>query len=375
MKPIKISEALSNPELVELNSEDVDGRRFVPKRLLLLVVVLLVVVVGGYFAYASYENTPARIAEKAFAAVKAGDYGTLADTADLPSIITGCYRDLTRDLFAYDTTLTNDEKIIFETFYQKIEPEVVGGTAPLLETYLTSGSWQEPSGESLLKGRSLGVDYELLVEKSRLRDLELVALGEVVEADGRYTVSAEVRDTVTDTPYTLVFGYTRVDGEYKIAAIDNYKAMLDILTPIYKSEVNSYLGTTAAIVSKYNRTLEQEEQEFELLTRSKSGTLSDRQRIRIASYIRGTLVKTLTERQKELDTVPVPVAARYLANLRKASTDLAVKSWQEYAKGLEENDPAAIHTSRAIHKDEIDIENRISDYIRGTAFQKVEENP
>ena len=68
------------------------------------------------------------------------------------------YDDLTIDLFAYDSTLTPQSKVMFEKFYILIKPQLAQGTEETILRRLTEGSWTLPEGADILKGRQLGID-------------------------------------------------------------------------------------------------------------------------------------------------------------------------------------------------------------------------
>ena len=73
-------------------------------------------------------------------------------------------------------------------------------------------------------------------------------------------------------------------------------------------------------------------------------------------------------RQMELDEIYIPQGASYLANLRKESTDITIRAWQNYSRGLIENDQAAFFTAESLLKQELALDQRIEEIVHNSAI-------
>ena len=107
-------------------------------------------------------------------AYKAGDANTFRRHVDLNSVTLKAYDDLTSDLFKYDTQLSDRERSLFENFYVLIRRQMCNGAVKVINTYLDTGEWTLPGG--ILKGRQLGIDYDILLDRSLIRHTSLIDL-------------------------------------------------------------------------------------------------------------------------------------------------------------------------------------------------------
>ena len=78
----------------------------------------------------------------------------------------------------------------------------------------------------------------------------------------------------------------------------------------------------------------------------------------------------LQYRQNELDEIYIPQGASYLANLRKESTTITIRAWQEYSRGLIENDQSAFFAAESLHKQELVLDQRIEEIVHNSAIFK-----
>ncbi len=75
-------------------------------------------------------------------------------------------------------------------------------------------------------------------------------------------------------------------------------------------------------------------------------------------------------RQNELDSIPVPNGASYLASLRQESTKVTIQAWQSYAKGLIEDNSAAFDMAESLHKQELALDQRIEEIVHSSAVTR-----
>ena len=129
---------------------------------------------GVFFYFAVYTKTPEYAMREMVTAYRAGDAKTFRRHVDLNSITLQGYDDLTSDLFKYDTQLTDRERSLFENFYVLIRRQMCNGAVKVINNYIDTGEWTLP-GE-ILKGRQLGIDYDLLLDRSLIRHTSFIDL-------------------------------------------------------------------------------------------------------------------------------------------------------------------------------------------------------
>ena len=337
----------------------------------LTLILLLAVPIGFFFwRYVYYVSTPEHAIEQVTEAIQNHDVETFEKYVNLDLAVSRGYEDLTWDMFAYDNNLNDKTKVMFETFYKKIKPQVVAGTIDILKNYVanTNGELTYPAENDILKGRQLGIDYQYLIERSQLASTHFVKLGDVVRNGRSADASVDVVDSCTNTHYTLHLILEQDESDnWKIVYVSNYRDYLNLLEPLQNSDITSYVKATQNIVDSYNNTLDGYQTKFRRLCSTKNGEMSSSQRKDVASFVKNSVITALKARQAELDKVECPQGAKHLQALRQQSTDLSIQYWEHFINGIENNSPDEISISKAIQKDATDMDNRINDILKHTA--------
>ena len=364
----------------------------------LFVIIFFLVLFGGIFFYFSvYTKTPEYAMREMVEAFKAGDANTFRRHVDLNSVTAKAYDDLTSDLFKYDTQLTDRERTLFENFYVLIRRQMCQGAVKVINTYLDSGEWTLP-GE-ILKGRQLGIDYDILLDRSLIRHTSLIELEGVELTDEAATATFSVVEEYSQVPFTLkvtikdltndsfnisgkdfeIFGhkikfpglsFNLGGSDWKIVSVDNYRGYLDAVSPILRQNLAEYIDNTAEIVNRYNEIFEEEQDVFITLQKSPMGIMTQNQRVEVSSFITNTVIPSLESRQDELNQIPIPQGAQFLASLRQESTRVTIMAWQSYIKGITENSAADLDTAASLHKQELVFDQRIEEIVHNSAVAR-----
>ena len=344
----------------------------------------------------SYTKTPSYAITEALESLHSDDTTIFQDHVDFDSVTLAAYDDLTGDMFKYDKQLTDHERAVFENFYVLIRTQMCNGAVKVIKTRLNTGKWTLP--EEMLKGRQLGIDFDLLLERSLIRHTSIVGVENVDNLGDKATADVKVIEDYTQKPFTLkvtlenyggginiggtsfeLFGETfKIPGisfklggnDWKVVRVENYREYLDTVSPALKEELSNYIDATSEIVDKYNDIFLNEQSTFAYLQQTSTGIMSEDRRIQIAEYINQTIIPMLSARQAELNEIPVPQGAAYLANLRKESTAVTIQAWQFYSSGLLEDNSAAFDTAESLHKQELVLDQRIEELIHDSAVAK-----
>ena len=364
----------------------------------LFVIFCFLMIFGGIFFYFFvYTKTPEYAMCEMVTAYKNDDAKTFRRHIDLNSITLKAYDDLTSDLFKYDTQLSDRERSLFENFYVLIRRQMCKGAVKVINTYLDTGEWTLP-GE-ILKGRQLGVDYDILLDRSLIRHTSFLELEEVEIQDEEATATFSIVEEYSQVPFVLkvtikdlandsfniggkefeIFGrkfkfpglsFNLGGSDWKIVSVDNYRGYLDTVSPILRQNLAEYIDNTAEIVSHYNGIFEEEQDVFITLQKSPSGIMTTNQRTEVADFIKNTVIPTLEERQDELNQVPIPQGAQFLASLRQESTRVTILAWRSYIKGITENSAADLDTAASLHKQEMIFDQRAEEIVHNSAVAR-----
>ena len=375
-----------------------EARRIRRQREQVIALMLLALMMFGVFLYHSvYTKTPEYAMREMVTAYREGDAEIFRRHVDLNSITLKAYDDLTSDLFKYDMQLSERERSLFENFYVLIRRQMCQGAVKVLNTYIDTRQWTLP-GE-ILKGRQLGIDYDLLLDRSLIRHTSLIDLESVEHNGDEATASFSVVEEYSQVPFVLkvtlkdltnesfniggseteIFGqkiklpgftFNLGGSDWKVVSVDNYRGYLDAVTPILRKNLADYIDATEEIVYRYNGTFAAAQNTFISLQRSPYGIMTQNQRAEVSGYITGTLIPALESRQAELDAVEIPQGAQFLAELRQESTRVTILAWQSYVKGITENNAADLDTAASLHKQELAIDQRVEEIIHNSAVAK-----
>ena len=375
-----------------------EARRRRRRRERMFALTLLVMALTAVFLYFSvYTKTPEYAMREMVEAYRAGDANTFRRHVDLDSITLAAYDDLTSDLFKYDTQLSDAERSLFENFYVLIRRQMCKGAVKVLDTYIDTREWTLP-GE-ILKGRQLGIDYDLLLDRSLIRHTSFIDLEEVTHHGDVATATFNIVEDYSKVPFPLkvtlkdlankslniggnelevfghklkfpVFTFNLGGSDWKVVSVDNYRGYLDAVSPILKKNLADYIDSTEEIVYRYNQTFRVAQDNFISMQKSPYGIMFANQRVDVSNYITNTIIPALENRQAELDEVPIPEGAQFLASLRQESTRITILAWQSYIKGITENSAADLDTAASLHKQELVLDQRIEEIVHNSAIAR-----
>lgn len=318
-----------------------------------------------------YADTPEYALDKLKIAFETHDAQTVETYCDLDGILQQAYDDLTRDMFAQDDALSDQTKVMFEQFYVKIKPQVVDGTKPLLLAYVANGAWQAPAGDSILKGRQLGIDYEYLIERSQLRNIRFIDVDSVEQNDDTATAKVKISDAYTKTNFTLQLEMKKGENGWQVVKILNYRDYLDFVSPIQEAGIAAYSKATKSIITKYNDILDAQQTNFRKMTATTNGTLTNDQRNTLAGYIKSDILPAIDKRQQELVAIPVPDGGQYLQQLREEENALSQQEWNHFLTGIRDDNIAELNAAKVFHTEALNVQHRIDDVQKNTAVNKV----
>lgn len=374
-----------------------ERRRRRQREKLFLLTLFIMAITAVFLYFSVYIKTPEYAMREMVEAYRSGDAATFRRHVDLNSITLQAYDDLTSDLFKYDTQLTDRERSLFENFYVLIRRQMCKGAVKVLDTYIDKREWTLPGG--ILKGRQLGIDYDLLLDRSLIRHTSFIELEDVDHHGEEATATFSIVEDYSQVPFTLkvtlkdldndgfniggseveLFGkkikfpgftFSLGGSDWKVVSVNNYRGYLDAVSPILRKNLADYIDATEEIVYRYNQVFRAEQDNFISLEKSPYGIMFANQRVEVSDYITNTIIPSLENRQAELDEVPIPEGAQFLANLRKESTRITILAWQSYIKGITENSAADLDTAASLHKQELVLDQRIEEIVHNSAIAR-----
>ena len=254
----------------------VEQRRRQQKREFLLVMAGFTLLLGGWLWYHFiYIRTPEYAMRQITQAFSVRDAAKVERYIDFDRVLDAAYDDLTDDLLYYDAALTDETRKRYATFYDVIKPQMLHGLKDTLHRFAATGEWLLPDGADLTKGRQLGIDFERFLERSQLRNTEVLRTGAFHLQNRQATGQVELRDRHSQTEFSMVISLEQAkDGHWQIIRLENYRQYLDTIAPRQNQDIADYIAATRDVILTGNEELENLQDRFQQLTRSAGGQLS-----------------------------------------------------------------------------------------------------
>ena len=311
-----------------------------------------------------FSPSPERTIEQLQKAVTRHDPALFAEQLDTEPICTALTADLTASLIDGDLSLSESDRKRCEKFYAVIQPQLLDGLKKSIHGYIQTGAWQPPESGDLLKGRGLAVDYERLLEHSKLRTTEIISFDKPQKQEQLALCNVKVREKTTGIEATLQLNLQQQsNSHWRVVSIDGYRDYLEAVLVKQNKAVADYVAATVDTVQQSNGRLDVLQSRFKSITRRARGDFSEQSLNSLEALIYDEIIPCLKARQASLDAVPVPGGAEYLSELRRHSTELDIAAWTHYLKGLEEQSFAELNTAETLKEQVLETELRISDII------------
>lgn len=343
----------------------IEVRRRRQRREMLLVIGGFALLLGTWlWYYFIYIRMPDYAVRELAAAIERRDSAAVERYVAFDRTLSRAYDDLMEELFLYDTALTEEMRSRCQQFYRDIKPQLVEGVTETIRRRVAFGEWQMPEGAALTKGRLLGIDFERFLERSKLRNTEVVKVGDFRVGNRSAAAPLTVRDRHTGIEFTMTLQMEQAeDGHWQIVALSKYRAYLEAIAPRQNRDIADYIAATKDIVAEGNERLAELQDRFCAIAKGAGGSLTGDSGAAMGALIDEEILPALKARQKALDAVSIPLGAQYLANLRHTSTELAIASWQHYRRGIEMQSVSEFNAAETLKKQEIEADLRITDII------------
>ena len=327
----------------------------------LLMIVFISMLLGVWLWYSFvYTHTPDFAAKEIRNAIEQHDADKFKQYMNLDLIVSNAYDDLTIDLFHYRA----EQSPSIKRFYTLIRPQLIKGTTELILRRISSGEWTMPTGSEIMKGNQLGIDYEWFIEYSQLRNTEIKDINNIIRTGTTASAEAVVINRYTQTPFIIKLTMEQTEtGRWQITSLNNYRAYLTETIPRLQHDTLNYLLKTRPISRSYNDKFTAQRTTFQAIMKTARGSFNPQEKATVKNLIQQQIIPTLTARQAELDSVPVPAGAAYLKELRAQSTSATIKAWEYFLAGILTDDKAKFGIAEVYHKQEMEIDRRIENLI------------
>ena len=338
----------------------------------LFIIIAFALLLGWCLWYSLiYTCTPEYALSQIKAAVEQHDTEKLHKYADVNLIASTAYDDLTSVLFDYDTTMSVQNKMKFRRFYTRIRPQLVTGMIELFDKHTANGDWPMPSGNDVLKGSQLAIDFEWFVECSLLRSTEIKEIKSTTHTDNTGIAEVEAVNIYTGTPFILNLALEKTtSGYWQVIGITNYQTYLTTTVPLITKDISICQVATQGIIDSYNNLFEYHQYCFKQITKGAQGSFNPSEKNEMAYLIQSHIIPSLMARQAALDKINVPSGAQYFVKLRQQSTKVSIEAWECFLRGVLNEDMAAFNKAESLHKKAMELDRRIEAIINHSTIKQ-----
>jgi len=350
------------------------GRRTTRRswELLALIVTFSFLLGAWSWYFFIYIKTPEYALHNIQSAIQSHDIEDFHKSVNLDILLPKAYDDLTADMFKDDKALPPKTKTLFENFYILIKPMIVAGIQDDISQYVNTGIWKKNEEKgSILKGQQLGIDFDELIERSNLRNIQLKQIASIIKTGKTATAEIQICEEYTKTDFTLrVRLEQETNGNWQVVYIENYKDFLNTLQTIQETDLSSYLQSTQAIIDSHNKTGKKQQEKFHNIMQLDQAGLTDLQRLKLQSFIESEVIPDNEARDAELKSVAIPAGAKHLHNLRLQVDTLTIASWKHFLDGMTQNNQKQLEEAESLHKQALEMDQKVSNIIKHAATSR-----
>jgi len=319
-----------------------------------------------------YIKTPEYALHNIQSAIQSHDIEDFRKSVNLDILLPKAYDDLTTDMFKDDKALPPKTKTLFENFYILIKPMIVAGIQDDISQYVNTGIWKKNEEKgSILKGQQLGIDFDELIERSNLRNIQLKQIASIIKTGKTATAEIQICEEYTKTDFTLrVRLEQETNGNWQVVYIENYKDFLNTLQTIQETDLSSYLQSTQTIIDSHNKTGKKQQEKFHNIMQLEQAGLTDLQRLKLQSFIESEVIPDNEARDAELKSVAIPAGAKHLHNLRLQVDTLTIAAWKHFLDGITQNNQKQLEEAESLHKQSLEMDQKVSNIIKHAATSR-----
>ena len=325
-----------------------------------LAALAVVVAGGGYYYFHVDTDTPEFAIKTIQQSVEEHDAKTFNRFVNVDSVLDSSYEGIIDGLTSSKSTLTPDAKDTIRDFTEMLRAPLMLSFKSAIDSYVATGD--------LRAEENIGV-VELL-EKTGLNDAEIrdVKNIQVKDADKNEAFADLIiyqPDLEREFAIQLILSRT-ADGQWQVSRVQNFRDYVEEVNLARQAQLDEYLAKAGEINSLHETKIREAEQKYGMILAA--GSLSQKKtRAELKALINDVFKKDWEERKQELFSLQLPADAEPLHNLYMKICDLAVAASNDYAKWMDDNNPATIkaaedkiHQVQSLMTDAADLAKRMT---------------
>ena len=325
-----------------------------------LAALAVVVAGGGYYYFHVDTDTPAFAIKSIREAVDNHDTKTFYRAVNVDGVLDSSYDGIVDGLTSSYTSSTPDVEENVKDFMEIMRAPLMLTLKGAIDSYVAKGDLEAE--------KNVGV-VELLertgLNDAEIRDVKNIEINDANKNEAFTDVIIYQPDLEREFAIQLILS-RGAEGQWQVSRVQNFKEYVEQIKEARRAQLENYLAKAGEINSRHDTIINEAEQKYGLILAA--GNLSKKEtRNELKTLINDVFKKDWEERKQELFSLQMPKDAEPLHNLYMKICDLAIAASNDYAKWLDDNNPATIkaaeekiHQVQTLVTDAADLAKRMT---------------
>ena len=297
---------------------------------------LAVVVAGGGYCYFHVDtDTPAFAIKSIQEAVNEHDTKTFYRAVNVDGVLDSSYEGIIDGLMSSQVSSTPDAREDLKDFMGILRAPLILSLKGAIDSYVSKGDLESE--------KNIGV-VEILdrtgLNDAEIRDVKNIEINDANKNEAFADVIIFQPDLEREFAIQIILS-RGAEGQWQVSRVQNFKEYVEEINQARRAQLEDYLAKAGEINSRHDTKVNEAEQKYGLILAA--GNLSKKDtRDELKSLINDVIKKDWEERKQELFSLQLPKDAEPLHNLYMKICDLAVAASNDYAKWMDDNNPATI---------------------------------
>lgn len=320
----------------------------------------VVVAGGGYYHFHVSSDTPEFAIKTIQESLDEHDTKSFYRAVNLESVLDSGYDGFVNGLTVNENNLTPESKESVKSFMQMLRGPMILSLKSAIDSYIATGDLNVEKNGGVVE----------LLEKTGLNDAEIRDVKDIQINDAdKNEAFADliIYQPELDEEFTLQFILTRgKDNQWQVSRVQNFQDYVEKIGQARRAKLDEYLANASEINSRHESIVREAEQKYGMIL-AVGNLAQDKTRAELKTLINDVFKKDWEARKQELFSLKIPKDAEPLQNLYMRICDLAIAAAKDYAKWMDDQNPATIkmaeekiHQVQDLSKEAADLAKRMT---------------
>ena len=300
-----------------------------------LAALAVVVAGGGYYYFHVDTDTPAFAIKSIREAVENHDTKTFYRAVNVDGVLDSSYDGIVDGLTSSYVSSTPDAKDNVKNFMEIVRAPLMLSLKAAIDSYVAKGDLETEKNVGVVE----------LLDKTGLNDAEIRDVKNIEINDANKNEAFTdliIYQPDLDREFAIQLILSRgAEGQWQVSRVQNFQEYVEQIKEARRAQLEDYLAKAGEINSRHDTIVNEAEQKYGLILAA--GNVSKKEtRTELKTLINDVFKKDWEERKQELFSLQMPKDAEPLHNLYMKICDLAIDASNDYAKWLDDNNPATI---------------------------------